>query len=281
MLRRAMKALQTTLALSATTALILAQAPEVPEYGSEQERQAAYFEICDHNSDDWISFREARKSLRLIGRDEYAVYDANADGRVTEDEFQARYLVVVDRMGAFQQPAPGDAGSRALTRNPTQLVSAYDQNADRSIDDVELATLLGDYDLDELPALTVMEKLDRDHTSSLDGSELTQLARLLSAPVQLTDPMDKLDRPESIDVLFGQVIPREYTVDAVEQPPRIPGPVTHFRRLDFDNDGEISRRDLERLQSPLHLEARPGVALATLDQDGDGVVTLEEFRASM
>jgi Ca2+-binding EF-hand superfamily protein len=277
-----MKTLLIPAALLATAALLPAQEPEVVvEYVTEEERQQAYFEICDHDGSGWISYREAKKSLKLVGRDEYAVYDTDSDGRVTRAEFGERYRAVVDRMGAFQQPEPGNAGSRALTRNPDQLVNAYDQDANRSLDDIELATLLDDYELEGLPATKIMEKLDRDHTGELDGTELTQLSRLLSAPVELADPMDALEQPESIDELFGEVIARELTVDAVEQPPRIPGPVPHFRRLDFDNDGVISRKDLERLQSPLQLKARPGVALATLDTDGDGVVTLEEFRASM
>jgi len=281
MLRYSMKALIVPTALTALAAVLPPQDPEAVEYATEDEREKAYFEICDHDDNGWISYREARKSLQLLGRDEFAVYDSDADGRVTADEFGERYRVVVDRMGAFQQPLPGDGGSRALTRNSTQLVSAYDQDADRSLDEAELATLLSDYDLDELPAQTIMEKLDRDHTGELDGSELTQLSRLLSAPAQLTDTGTGLEQPASIDELFGEVLAREQTIDAVEQPPRIPGPVPHFRRLDFDNDGTISRRDLERLQSPLQLEARAGVALATLDLDGDGVVTPAEFRASM
>ncbi len=281
MLRSSMKVLLASAAMVATAALMVAQTPEEPVYSSEEEREQAYFEICDHDSNGWISFREAKKSLKLQERDEFAVFDTNADGRVMPDEFGVRYRVIVDRMGAFQRPVPGDAGSRALTRDPTQLVSAYDQNADRSIDDVELAALLDDYGLDGLPALTIMEKLDRDHTGFLNDGELDQLARLLSAPTQLNDPAGDVDRPGSIDELFGEVIPRGQIVDAVEQPPRIPGPVPHFRRLDFDNDGEISRRDLERLQSPLHIEARAGVALAALDANGDGVVSVDEFRASM
>ena len=259
-----------------------ATAPGVQEvyYPSERVREQAYFEICDHDQNDWISYREAAHSLRLT-RTEFPVFDTDRDGRISREEFGTRYKAVVDQTGAFQEPLLGDGPNRAITRNPDQLLRAFDQNADRSIAAYELREMLGAYNRGMLEPDVLIAKLDRDEDGSLQGSELSALARVLTAPLEEDEPDDFGDPPQSLDELFDQVVPRSPAASGAPQPPRIVGPVLHFRRLDLDDDGKISLDDLRRLQSPLQTKARAGAALATLDLNGDEVVDYQEFLASM
>ena len=285
MLRRiAMRSLLVPTALAASAAYLAAapraQEPEAwPEYATEEEREQAYFEIIDHGGRGWISFRETRDSLGLDRR-EFQIYDTDGDGRISREEFGIRYQAIVDRTGAFQTPKPaGD--SRAITRAPAQILSAYDQDADRGIAIDELETLLRDYDREELDANVVLEKLDRSDDHRIADEELNQLSRLLAAPVLVGEMVDPDERPGDVLELFGQTEPRDDLIDAVPQPDRIPGPIPHFDRLDYDGDGFISIRDLRELQSPVQLKARSGPVLATLDLDGDELVSREEFRRAM
>jgi Ca2+-binding EF-hand superfamily protein len=280
-----MKSLLVPAALAATAAYLVA-APRVqdpdrawPEFASEEEREQAYFEIIDHDQRGWISFREARESLGL-DRPEFYVYDTDRDGRISREEFKRRYQAIVDLTGAFQTPKP-HGESRAITRSPAQILSAYDQDADRAIAIDELETLLSDYDREELDSSVVLEQLDRSDDHLIAGDELKQLSRLLAAPVLVGERVDPADRPADVLELFGQVEPRDDLVDAVPQPDRVPGPIPHFDRLDYDRDGFISIDDLRDLQSPVQLKARAGPVLATLDLDGDERVSREEFHRAM
>ena len=283
MLRTMMRSLLPASALAAATALLIAapspQEPLRPEYATEEEREQAYFEIIDHDGNGWISYREARASLG-VNRPEFAIYDKDWDGRITDLEFGERYREVVELTGAFQTPKAGE-GSRAVTRSPIQLLSAYDQDADRGISFGELDSLFTDYDREELDIDVVLEKLDRDGDRLLSGDELNHLSRLLAAPVLIDQPVDPSERRKDVLELFGQIEPRDDLVDAVPQPNRVPGPIPHFDRLDYDRDGFISIDDLRELQSPVQLKARAGPALATLDLNEDEVVSREEFLRSM
>jgi hypothetical protein len=259
----------------------LALAPAAAQeiyYPSEAVREQAYFEICDHDLNGWISYREAVQSLQL-SRPEFPIYDDDRDGRISREEFATRYQRVVDQTGAFPEPLFGSGPTNALSRNPEQILHAFDQNADRSIGTAELAQVLAVYDRGMLSPDVLQAELDRDGDGKLQGAELSGLARVLTAPLE--QDTDLADKPTTIDELFGEVIPRDSGPDSVPQPPRIPGPVPHFRRLDLDNDGLISMEDLRRLQAPLQVNARIGAVWATLDTNGDGAVDFEEFRAAL
>jgi len=268
--------------LPAALALYALAAPAPTQdvyYPSEKVREQAYFEICDHDRNGWISYREAAHSLRLT-RPEFPIFDTDRDGRITRAEFGLRYRKVVDQTGAFQEPLLGSGPTNAITRNPEQLLRAFDQNADGALGQLELKQLLGVYGRGTLSDTVLLTELDRDGDGKLQGVELSALARVLTAPLEVEEE-ELADKPQSIDELFGEVIPRQVSPNSAPQPPRIPGPVTHFRRLDLDNDGVISMEDLRRLQSPLQTKARAGAALATLDLNGDEVVDYQEFLAAM
>lgn len=265
-------------ALLALPTLLLSAAQDDVDH---EEVEARYFAICDHDGNGWISYGEAKISL-LATRPEYKVYDKDWDGRITVREFHLRYAAVVDVTGAFPEPEPGADLLRAITRTPTELRSAYDKNADNAIDQVELREILSDYGREELSPELLMVNIDRDRNSKVEAEELRALIRLLAGPRLDTAVVNSPDDlPQTVDDLFGKVMEREESVDATPLPPRIQGPVPVFRRLDLDNDGKISTEDLRALQSPLHLKARAGAVLATIDTNEDGTVSPAELRASM
>jgi Ca2+-binding EF-hand superfamily protein len=76
-------------------------------------------------------------------------------------------------------------------------------------------------------------------------------------------------------------VPRDEHDGATIGPVRTTGPVSAFTRLDYDRDGVVRLGDLEELQRPWSGSVRPAVVLATLDRDGDGAISPEEFAAAM
>lgn len=257
--------------------LLAASAQDIDHESLERE----YFAICDHDADGWISYREAKVSLQTT-RAEYKVYDTNWDGRVTPEEFGARYLAVVGVTGVFPKPKPGEDLTLAITRTPAELRSAYDRDADNALDKSELRQVLADYGREELSSELLLTKLDRDLNGKLESEELKNLSRLLAGPrLNMTTMTKPDDLPKSVEELFGAPLAREESLDATPLPSRIQGPVPVFFRLDFDANGTLSIEDLRSLQSPLQLKARAGAVLATLDTNEDGTVSREEFRAAL
>ena len=112
------------------------------------------------------------------------------------------------------------------------------------------------------------------------STEFEQLARLIS----LTQtPIESPEAPvaRSIEDLFGGLEERSGGFHSSLHPPAIPGPVTHFRRLDLDNDGLVSLRELDRLQSPLQLPIRANTVLAALDRNEDRHLSEAEFKDAL
>jgi len=88
-------------------------------------------------------------------------------------------------------------------------------------------------------------------------------------------------RATSVLALFGQPEERANADEITPLPPRIPGPVPLFRRLDLDDDGLITSADLQELQRPVQLPVRINTVLATLDLDGDGGISADELHRAM
>ena len=186
---------------------------------ADVSEKSAFFRICDHDHDKWISFREANYSL-LLDRGRFQRIDTDSDGGITRQEFDAYYDETVERTGAFRDPVPMDLGQTDSAQN--------------------------------------------DQTKRAD-------------PKEDKGPVDSAQ----VLKLFGAQIQRSDKNDLLSLPPRIRGPVHHFARLDIDEDGQITVKDLELLARPIQLDVRLSAVIAILDSDDDGGVSLAEFDASM
>lgn len=86
---------------------------------------------------------------------------------------------------------------------------------------------------------------------------------------------------DSVLELFGQPRSRVKRDSSVPEPDQILGPVPTFRRVNYDNQGGISAEDLTVLLRGSSLGERPNSLIASIDQDGDGEISEEEFMDSM
>lgn len=235
-----------------------------------------YFEAADLNKNGWIGFKEAEETMKL-DREQFDVFDKDDDGRVDLTEFKARYLEYKRHGGAF--PAPGLEPAPVVRRFPRRTIAelgrAYDKSADDAIDASELALVLADYGVRGLSSEVAMKKLDLDGSGKLDENEIYRV-------IEIVDPaQSETRRPSTIDELFSRVIARISRDEATFLPPLIPGPVSPFRRLDFDDDGSIRAEDLIELSRPASLPVRVHALVAALDKDGDGGLSPAEYWASM
>jgi Ca2+-binding EF-hand superfamily protein len=242
--------------------------------------QRPIFETADYDSSGWLSFREVRDSLG-VQRDEFALYDHDRDGRIGSREFSARYADVVVRTGSFRIPKPKDDAIRSLPRTAEQLRNAFDRDSDGALQVSEIGTMLGEYRRRELDPGVLLETLDQDASGAIDGAELFQLGRVLTATFLLPSD-DEVDRPRSrsVEELFGRATPRP-GLSSIEGPPWIPGPVPHFRRLDWNGDGFVTGDELHVLQGGASLGTRLGAVLAALDLDEDGRIAEREFLTAL
>lgn len=243
----------------------------------EDDVAGGYFKTCDYSGDGWISFSEGRASIGL-DRDAFAVYDKDRDGRIDLSEFKARYHSILEHGGAFPEPKKKIETRQARQRTSEEMLAAYDTSADKALDVKELKRVLEDYPLAGLAPEVLLQKLDVDASKGLELGELAALSEVLFPTPEGSEPAPK---PKSIQELFGRLEPREVQAGSTPFPPRIPGPVSSFRRLDLDGDGRISLEDLTQLQRPIQIPVRINAVLATLDTDGDGSVSEAELAASM
>lgn len=242
---------------------------------TDDDLSASYFATCDYDGDGWISYSEAQKSMNA-DRTTFAVFDVDRDGRITEEEFKKRYDAIIARGGAFAPPVAKLDTRRMPKRTAEELLDAFDRNKDLGLDDVEMTRALEEYGAHGVDAKLILEKLDKDLTKKLELAELPDFLEILSPT-----PAHTTKKVKSIAELFDRVEPRESKTDATPQPAHILGPVSTFRRLDFDHSGGISVQDLTDLQRPLQLSVRTSAVVATLDTDGDGEISEVEFRAAL
>jgi Ca2+-binding EF-hand superfamily protein len=248
-----------------------------PQMDEDDQLVTKFFNDCDENGNGWISFREAESAMSL-NRDSFAIFDKDRDGRIDPIEFKIRYDVIKKLGGAFPAPTSSGHTRRSTSRSPEALVRAYDRNADGILDTLELKRLFAETSGSTLPPEVAMGILDQDKSGKLEAPELAHLAAILSRSSS-SEPAGPA--PESIDELFGKRVKRSAQSGATAQSLWIPGPVTAFKRLDFDEDGQLSASDLIELARPLQVPVRIHALIAALDTDGDGTLSEAEFRASM
>lgn len=243
---------------------------------TDEDLIARFFSDCDANGNGTINFKEAEASLSL-DRAGFAVFDKDKDGLIDATEFKDRYETVKRLGGAFPTPLTKEGALRGPPRSPEALFRVYDLNGDGALDALELKRALDQNSVDALPADVALETLDQDGSGKLEARELTRLAAVLFR----RGPDTRTSAPKSIEELFGKAKRREKADGATPQAPLIPGPVSAFRRLDFDNDGRIDAQDLLELLRPLQAPVRVNALIAAIDTDGDGALSEAEFKASM
>ena len=240
----------------------------------DDHQLALWFRGCDVNDNQWLSYFETKRTL-LFSKDLFQSYDRDRDGRINRKEFD-QYYDYTSGKGLFKRP-------RRLTkptppeRDANQLLIAYDSDLNGSISRAEAARFLRDYSSVDLDVETLFPRADRDESNALDQDEIETLSivvRRLNAPSSGdTGPAPNV----TLDTLFLQVV-KSPTRSA---PDRIEGPVTPFRRLDFDGNGVISKEDLSALQLSALRGLRPSTILHTLDKNQDGVLSRDEFLESL
>ena len=270
----------------------VAEAQRKKDRLDEVERlETDYFRICDLDANRWISYRESEATLGL-DRDEFKVYDRNADGRIDEGEFSERFRAIRARLGVLRAPTqeaygigneyapppPLDRGVGIAPGYPApgDILSAYDRDRNATLDAGELERLYRDL-LGSDPPPDVLAALDSDASGSLDGDEIERLGRLIAERLPLLQAETERGTSALERELRLQTVPREQPPGAPPREPRIIGPATHFRRLDLHDDGFIDAADLQELLTPARLSVRLSAVVAALDRDGDGRLTRAEL----
>ena len=261
-----------------------------------REREA-HFRICDSNRNGWISFREAEYALN-VERDEFLQYDRDEDGRIDWEEFQERYAKVLAQVGGhpvlraelqdmvrlqdLPTLTPLDPSEIPITfPTSADLLAIYDQNRDEGLDESELDLMFVSV-LVDLTARDILAQLDVNLTKALEMEELGTLAGLVAEGFPGGAPGEgKLDASDVYFRLYASNHPRRSPHNAPSRPPLIPGPVTHFRRLDLDDNGFIDEDDLRELLAPSRVDVRASAILAALDSDGDDRLAEAEFLRSV
>lgn len=261
--------------------------------------EVEYFTTMDYNEDSWISFREAEEALNMT-RTGFQQYDTDADGRITKEEFGARYNELLDRTGGFPKPKPqGPAPTLGKDPNPADLINSvlgnlpvpepavtpesfvnqYDANVDGRLSGLELTQAGKSLGFVGLSGPAILTLIDTDQSGFAEPAELAAVLKqlgLMTAAGTAPEP----PKAKSIEELFGHTEPRVIMPGSTPRPPVITGPVRPFRRLDINDDGVIQIKDLTDLSVSAHPRVSPHAVVATLDLDGDGALSPDEFAAA-
>lgn len=276
------RAILSGLTLFAVPATVLAALPQGRGGGppapapAENDLSSFYFKIADWDGDGWIRFSEAEQSLAL-DRAAFALFDTDRDGVVDELEFVKRYRLVVSRGGVFAPPAAKPEAPRPTKKDAKALLLAYDNDLDGMLVESEVGRALQEARIADPAAPVVLATLDKDRSSGIDGAELDELSNLLFPGSRPKSARKAL----SLEELFDRTEPNDARAGSTIGPRRTAGPISVYRRLDYDRSGGIDLADLEELQRPMRSAVRPAAVLATLDADGDGAISEAEFAAAM
>ncbi|MFN9785484.1 MAG: EF-hand domain-containing protein [Planctomycetia bacterium] len=261
---------------SALILVALAPAQQNPPLDETAEAAQAYFALADWNGDGWISFKESADSMDL-DRQAFAAFDADRDGRISLDEYVARQKAIVERGGVLEAPRRKPARQAAPARSAADLLALFDEDRDSGLGERELARVVEESKNKELSPTSLLAALDKDGDKRLSGEELDRLAATLAPAAEPLAPAPKM----TLAQLFETPMARESRTAAAREPARIAGPCGDFRRLDADGDGHIGVGDLVELQRPLVLPASPQAIVSSLDRDGDGRISRDEFDSAL
>lgn len=250
--------------------------PPPQQQPAEDDLSGVYFQTADWDGDGWIRYSEAEQSLSL-DRSTFALFDTDRDGGIDAAEFAARYRLVVERSGVFTPPRPKPDAPRPAKKDAKALLLAYDSDLDGMLVESEVGRALQDARIADPTPAVVLATFDKDRSSGIDGAELDEFSNLLYPEARLKPVAKAL----TLEELFDKTEARDARAGSTIGPRRTPGPISVFRRLDYDRTGAIELYDLEELQRPLRTAVRPAAVLATLDTDGDGSISTAEFDAAM
>lgn len=185
----------------------------VSDAAPSQEDQ--FFKICDHDANQWISFREANYSLR-IDRNKFGSIDMNSDARISGTEFSAYYKKTRELSGAFRKPLilPGQI-NESTSDSAAALTSS--EASETIAKASSLKELFGTKEeREELPNTVPLPPRIEGPVSAFARLDLND-----DGKITLED-LDGLARPIHLDVRFPAVI-------AI---------------LDTDSDGSVSPKEL-------------------------------------
>ena len=166
-----------------------------------------FFKICDHDSNGWVSFREANYSLR-INRTKFGSIDTDFDARISSSEFSAYYAKTLELSGSFKEPTalPGSIIAEAGA-------AADPEESEPTLKPRSLKELFGAKEArEELPSTVPLPPRIEGPVSAFTRLDLNE-----DGEITIED-LDGLARPIHLDVRFPAVI-------AI---------------LDTDNDGGVS-----------------------------------------
>jgi len=247
---------------------------------ANEEQVAAWFDLCDHNTNGWLSYRETEYSLGFDRR-RFRAFDEDRDGRLRRREFDEYYMYSIVNSGGFMKPRAKQPEGPPPPRTPEQVRSAYDQDLDGLISELELTRLLRDYQRDNADPNRILRSLDSSEDQYLSLEEMAGLHSVLY-PIALVEPTEEPgEERATLEDLFGTMVLRGTAPGATPTPPLIQGPVSQFRRLDLNNDGYITTDELELLLRPRRVAVRPHTVLNTLDLDGDLQLSKQEFQSAL
>lgn len=255
------------------------------------------YRAFDRDHDGRLDLDEFRtryeRMLELLG----AAPDPDADALLRERD-PTTELAGAEPLPAL--PTPEVRRTEPSFPRPEDLLRTFDRDESGGLALEEVAEAIRRAGM-LLSAEVVLTQTDKDHSDALELAELAPLATLLADHLPWTSrspggagPVERpgagarrtpraVERAAPAPRTRDPRLPMAPYEHSLEPTPAEVTPVSvgHFRLLDVDRDGLVTRDDLEALVSPARSSLRPAAVLAALDRNGDGALDPAEFRAAL